>query len=120
MCSSDLVIQKKIAADTYDTIGETGGKITKFTVTGLETDKTYTYVVYARFTLGQSPNSNEASATPNKDSKPTVVAPIVNVSSPPTALSATSVKNEIKLSWTAPTDDGNSAIKGYKIESRTN
>ena len=36
----------------------------------------------------------------------------------PTALSATAVgDNRIDLSWTAPTDDGGSAITGYRIES---
>src|SRR2546428_2645238 len=40
---------------------------------------------------------------------------------PPTGLTATTVSSsQINLSWTAPTNNGGSAITGYKIESSTN
>jgi len=52
------------------------------------------------------------------------VGPIQNVTitapSPPTGLTATSVSSsQINLSWTAPSNNGNSAITGYKIERST-
>ena len=43
---------------------------------------------------------------------------IVGTSLAPTGLTATAVgPNRIDLSWTAPTDDGGSAVTGYRIES---
>ena len=61
-------IERVITVGVYDEIGNSGKK-TEYTVSNLQTDKTYTYVVYATFSVGGSPNSNSASATPQEDSK---------------------------------------------------
>src|SRR5207249_7134965 len=50
--------------------------------------------------------SNTASATTQN---------AITVSQPPTGLTATASSSQITLSWTAPANNGGSAITGYKI-----
>ncbi len=111
-------IQEKIAQDTFITIEEkTSSTVTTYTITGLTTGNTYTYVVSAYFTLGASPNSNEASATPTTTSAPQSSQPTSSPPSAPTSLTATPASStQINLSWNAPTNSGGSSITGYKIE----
>src|SRR5947209_3811466 len=69
----------------------------------------YTYRVSAINSVGVSSPSSTASATT------LAVAP-----SPPSGLAATVVSSsQINLSWAPPTDNGGSAITGYKIERST-
>ena len=64
----EYVIEREIIEDVlYDEIG-TSGTSTKFTVNGLQPNKTYSFVVNARLTIGRTPRSNSASATPSDDS----------------------------------------------------
>src|SRR5207245_887250 len=71
----------------------------------------YAYRVSAINSVGTSAPSNTASATTNS----AATAP-----SPPTGLTATAVSSsQINLSWTAPGNNGGSAITGYKIERST-
>jgi len=66
---------------------------------------TYTYRVSAINSIGTSSPSGTVSAT---------------VSQPPTGLKATTVSpSQINLIWTSPTNNGGSAITGYKIERST-
>src|SRR5207247_1918784 len=77
--------------------------------TGLAPTITYTYRVSAINAVGTSASSNTASAR-------TLVAP-----SPPIGLTATTASSsQIDLSWTAPADNGGSAITGYMIERSAN
>jgi hypothetical protein len=85
---------------------------TTFTDTGLANGQAYYYTVKAVNSVGTSPASNEASATP-----------VVSVTAPssPTGLVVTAVSSsQINLSWTAPSNIGGSAITGYKIDRSTN
>lgn len=108
------VIQEKIATDTYQTVGETSGTETEFSVTKLTTDKTYTFVVFAKYSLGASNISNEATATPTSTSSK---EPAQTVPSPPTGLAvfAKSISQN-DLFWNEPSNNGGADIIGYKIE----
>jgi titin len=78
------------------------------------TGTTYAYKVYAINSVGTSTSSNEASATPNVSSTPTVTK---TKPSQPTSLVATAVSpTQINLSWKVPSNNGGEPITGYKIE----
>src|SRR5207245_11253554 len=90
-------------------VANTGITGTTYSDTGLARTTTYTYRVSAINSVGTSSPSNTASATTSV------------VSSPPSGLAATAVSSsQINLSWTAPTDNGDSAITGYIIERSAN
>src|SRR5712691_11070669 len=94
---------------TWSSLVNTCGTSTSCSDTGLAHATTFTYRVSAINSIGTSPSSNTASATT------LAVAP-----SSPSGLAATAVSpSQIILSWTAPTDNGGSAITGYKIERST-
>src|SRR5207302_213828 len=91
-----------IASDTSSTT-------TTYSNTGLAPGTSYTYRVSAITSIGTSNPSNTASATTSS------TAP-----QPPTGLTATTVSSsQINLSWTAPSNNGGSAITGYEIERST-
>src|SRR5437867_4102497 len=91
-------------------VANTGSTATTYSDTGgLTHTTTYTYRVHTVTAVGTGPPSTTASATI------LAVAP-----SSPTGLAASaSSSSQISLSWTAPTDNGGSAITGYKIEKST-
>src|SRR2546427_7163524 len=91
-------------------VANTGSTATTYSDTGgLTHTTTYSYRVHTVTAIGTSFPSDTASATTF------AVAP-----SPPTGLVATAVSSsQIGLTWTAPTDNGGSAITGYKIERST-
>src|SRR6058998_2540166 len=94
---------------TWSTLVNTCGTSTRCSDTGLPHTTTFTYRVSAINSVGTGPPSTTASATT------LAVAP-----SPPTGLAASaSSSSQISLSWTAPMDNGGSAITGYKIERST-
>src|SRR3989475_408353 len=87
-------------------VASTGSTATTYSDTGLAHTPTFTYRVHTVTAIGTSFPSDTASATTF------AVAP-----SPPTGLVATAVSSsQIGLTWTAPSDNGGSAITGYKIE----
>jgi titin len=109
-------IEQKIGQDSYVVLQENAGTATSYTISSLTTGQTYTYVVSAHFTLGSSPRSADATATPLSTSN--AVPPSQSTSSttinPPTNLVATPYSpTKIDLTWKAPTSTG---IVGYKIE----
>src|SRR3989454_1033688 len=90
-------------------VANTGSPATTYSDTGLTHTTTYTYRVSAINSIGTGSPSGNASATT------LAVAP-----SSPTGLAAAAVSSsQINLSWTAPADNGGSAITGYKIERST-
>src|SRR5437016_13401424 len=89
----------------------TGSTSTTYSNSGLQSSTTYTYRVFAINSVGTSSPSNTASVTTSS----TATAP-----QPPTGLTATTTSlSQIHLSWTAPSNNGGSAITGYKIERST-
>jgi sugar lactone lactonase YvrE len=115
---SGYLIERVITTGVYDVIADVGSATTTYTVSGLQTDKTYTYVVRAELSLGASPRSNTASATPDKDSVELDSSSISTPSSPNLSTNAVS-ETQINLSWSKPSDGG-SSITGYKIEVKEN
>src|SRR5438128_6223397 len=86
-------------------VANTGSAMTTYSDTALTPTTTFTYRVSAINAVGTSPPSSTASAR-------TLVAP-----STPIGLAATTASSsQINLSWTAPADNGGSAITGYMIE----
>src|SRR5438445_12880534 len=90
-------------------VANTGSTARTYSDTGLAHTTTYTYRVSALNSVGTSFTSNSATATTM------AVAP--SSPSAPTAASVSS--SQVNLSWTAPADNGGSAITGYKIERST-
>ena len=124
-------IEREIIEDIlYDEVTNVGGSTTKYTVSGLEEDKEYSYVITAKFAVGNSPRSSSASATPNDDAKPPTTSTTSSggssssgsdtVPSAPRSLNAVASSSQIQLSWKEPSSDGNSAITGYKVEVKKN
>ncbi|TLX69748.1 MAG: fibronectin type III domain-containing protein, partial [Thaumarchaeota archaeon] len=102
-------IERSVSGGAFAVIvANTGSTATTFSNTGLQSSTTYTYRVSAINGIGTSSPSNTASATTNTST----TAP-----SPPTSLTATTIsQSQINLSWSAPANNGGSAITGYKIE----
>ena len=88
-------------------IATVSGSTLTFTDTGLTNGQTYYYTVTAVNSIGESPQSNEASVTP------------VGPPQPPTGLTATGKLLQIGLNWNAPTDNGGAPVTGYVIERST-
>ena len=108
-------ILEELAPGIYDTVTDTSNPQTSYTVTGLTTDKEYSYVVKARYNTGTSSAvSSTGTATPTLDSEPPSK---FTVSSPPLSLTATAVSPiQIDLSWNYPDKDGGTAVAGYRID----
>ncbi len=99
---------------TWSTIvSNTGSTSTTYSNTGLSASTTYTYRASAINTIGTSIPSNTASATT------TGISP--TVPQPPTGLTSVTISSsQINLSWTVPSNNGGSAITGYKIDRSAN
>src|SRR2546427_9765989 len=81
----------------------TRGNVTSYTDLAVTNGVTYFYKVSAVNSIGTSPLSNEAIATPPASP------------SAPQNLQATGGSARVSLSWQAPSSNGGSAITGYKI-----
>jgi Fibronectin type III domain len=119
-------IDQKLSSGTFDSIVENTGMTTSYAIKDLKTDKTYTFIVIALFTGGGESNpSMEVSATPTSTSAPpssTITSPPTSTQQPtavpnsPTGLNVTNTSSSVKLSWTAPSNNGGYPVTGYKIE----
>ena len=100
---------------TWSTISaNTGSTTTTYSNTGLASSTSYTYRVSEINTIGTSSPSSTATATTSSGT-------VATIPQAPTGLAASVVSSsQINLSWTAPANNGGSAITGYKIEQSTN
>jgi fibronectin type 3 domain-containing protein len=77
-----------------------------FTDISVTNGATYYYKVAAANAVGVSPQSNEASATPQQPA---------TVPSAPQSLAATGGDGSVSLSWSAPASNGGAAVTGYDV-----
>ena len=112
---SGYIIERNYGGGVYDEVGTTGSSTTTFTVKSLQTDKEYTYVVKANLSIGSTPRSNSATATPTEDSYEPDTAQTISTPAAPSLSTKIISEDEIELSWNKPSDGG-SNISGYKIE----
>ncbi|MFQ5907792.1 MAG: fibronectin type III domain-containing protein [Thermoplasmata archaeon] len=82
------------------------GTSLSYTDTAVMAGTTYYYQVRANNTIGESPASNEDSATPTAT---------VTVPSAPQNLVATTGVGQVDLTWDAPFSDGGSPITNYRV-----
>ena len=115
---SGYQIERVVTSGVYDQIDNVGSGTTSYVISNLQTDKTYSYVVSADFSVGGSPRSNSASATPQDDSEEPASSSITTPGSPKLTAKVVS-ENEMELTWSKPSDGGLS-ITGYKIEVKEN
>ena len=95
-------------ANWSDLVANTESSATTFTHTGLPESATRHYRVYAINSIGESDPSNVAHATTG--------AAITRPDAPAELTAAASGRTQIHLSWTAPANNGGTAITGYRIE----
>jgi fibronectin type 3 domain-containing protein len=81
------------------------GNVTSYQDTAVANGTRYYYKVAAVNSVGEGPQSAEASATPAAASVP----------SAPMSLTANARRHSITLSWKAPASNGGSSISGYQI-----
>ena len=123
---TDYIIQYKVKnAISWSTFSDGTNTTTSATVTGLTNGTAYQFRISAVNSAGTSPVSIVASATPTAPLPPPVQPPSVGVSptpssvpSAPTGLMATPGNTDVSLSWTAPTNNGGTAISDYIIKYR--
>jgi hypothetical protein len=80
--------------------------VTTKTLAGLTAGSSYTFTVLAVNSVGQGPESSPSNAVTPKAAA---------VAGAPTAVGATAKSSGALVTWTAPTEDGGSAISGYRI-----
>jgi hypothetical protein len=89
---------------TPDNITATSSTVTPTTVSGLSNNTSYTFVIKATNSAGDSLDSDPSSSITTFD-----------LPGVPTGLSATSSAGTITLTWVAPTNTGGTPITGYNI-----
>ena len=99
-------IQVQVGPDSWaELIKDTGSAATSHTISGLNNGTKYNFRIAAINRAGISPNSKTSAS----------VAP-ATLPQPPTNLVAVAESGTANLRWSAPTEDGGSAVSGYRIQ----
>ena len=93
-----------------ETLLTTTGNVLSYNDAGLTNGVKYFYKATALNSVGESPKSYEVTAIPSGTSGSSVTVPSV-----PQNLQAIPGNTQTSLSWQAPSNNGGSAITGYKI-----
>ncbi|MHA6533655.1 cadherin-like beta sandwich domain-containing protein [Paenibacillus sp. BAC0078] len=102
--ASGYTIYQSTVPGKYDkAAGTVTGSVYSYDAAGLVNGTTYYFVVKAINAGGDSAASNEASATPR------------TVPSAPSAVSATPGDGQVTVAFTAPADNGGSAVTSYEV-----
>jgi len=91
---------------TAQTVKTVSGSATSTTVTGLTTGQTYTFTVRASNASGSGNESAKSNSVTLSGAEPP---------SPPTNVVARPADESALVSWTPPTNDGDSPITGYTV-----
>lgn len=100
--TSYTVRSNTTGGEVFDIV-QSGVTATTFVHTGLTNGVTYSYMVSATNSAGESGNSNQASATP--------MAPVVLPPAAPTGVTATPGDAQVQVSWTAVTGATSYTVK---------
>lgn len=106
---TDYVIESSTDNATFTTFDDGTTTGTSATVTGLTNDTQYYFRVSAVNAIGTGTASSSATATPTPPGAP----------SAPQSPAATRGNTQVALSWSAPSNDGGSAITGYIVYQST-
>jgi titin len=104
---SGYVVEVSTTGSTWMTLTTTNSSTLTYTANGLNNGTWYYFRVSATSSAGQG-----ASAV--------IAAKPMSIPDAPTSISATGIINGVALSWSAPTNNGGSAIVGYMIEESVN
>jgi hypothetical protein len=109
---TDYLVEYKLNSEptTWSTFSDGTSTSTFATVTSLSNSSTYNFRVSAINAIGTSTPSGTANATPSAPTAPGA----------PTGLSGISGNTQASLSWTAPVNNGGSAITDYLVEYKLN
>ena len=107
LITSYKIIQWETGSDVFTTFPNLSTN-TEAIVTGLKNNVSYSFQVIAVNSVGESDDSNIASA------KPLTVSPQTNVPNAIKNLDATRSDTKVNLTWSAPNDNG-SPITSYRI-----
>jgi subtilisin family serine protease len=101
-------IYRSSGGSSFTQVGSVGADVTSYSNTGLSPSTTYTYLVRAYNSGGESGDSNQRSAT-------TLASSVVL--NPPGSLAVTALsRSQIRLNWS----DTSTGEQGFKIERSTN
>ena len=107
---TDYLIQRSVDGTTWTTVADGTSPATGFTVSELTNGTRYSFRVAAVNGIGAGPWSTTVSATPL--GPPSAASSLIAAVAPTTGVGS----GQVKLTWTAPSSTGGTAITDYVIQ----